>query len=59
MQFLPKHKAFKAVIEATGTRRWIYELLIEHGEVILAHPYRLRAIWSGKAKTDKLDAKVP
>jgi transposase len=28
------------------------------GEVVLAHPYRLRAIWSAKAKTDKLDAKV-
>ncbi len=58
IQFLSRYKPYRAVIEATGTYRWIYELLIKHGEVILAHPYRLRAIWSGKAKTDKLDAKV-
>ncbi|UCC44977.1 MAG: IS110 family transposase [Candidatus Zixiibacteriota bacterium] len=58
MKYLSQYKPFKAVIEATGSYRWIYELLIQHGEVILAHPFRLRAIWSGKAKTDKLDAKV-
>jgi transposase len=57
IKFLWRYKAFRVVIEATGTYRWIYELLIKHGEVILAHPYRLRAIWSGRAKTDKLDAK--
>ena len=27
-------------------------------DVVLAHPLRLKAIWSGRAKTDKIDAKV-
>lgn len=52
------HAPFRAVIEASGAYRWLYDLLSEHGEVVLAHPLRLRAIWSGRAKTDKLDAKV-
>jgi len=47
---------FRAVIEATGSYRWLYELLSPHGEVILAHPKRLAAIWSARAKTDKIDA---
>ena len=47
---------FKAVIEASCSYRWMYELLFPLGEVVLAHPLRLRAIVSGKAKTDKLDA---
>jgi transposase len=58
IQFLLPYKPFRAVIEATGTYRWMHDLIAKHGEVILAHPYRLRAIWSAKAKTDKLDAKV-
>ena len=48
--------AFRAVIEASASYRWLYDLLSEHGEVVLAHPLRLRAIWSGRAKTDELDA---
>ena len=52
------HLPFKVVIEASGSYRWLYDLLTPHGEVMLAHPLRLRAIWSGRAKTDKLDAKV-
>lgn len=47
---------FAAVIEASSSYRWLYELLEPLGEVILAHPLRLRAIVSGRAKTDKLDA---
>ncbi len=52
------HRPFKVVIEASGSYRWLYDLLAPHGEVVLAHPLRLKAIWSGRAKTDKLDAKV-
>lgn len=51
-----KLRPFRAVIEASGTYRWLYEKLRPFGEVILAHPLRLRAIVSGRAKTDKLDA---
>lgn len=58
VEFVSSYKPFRAVIEATSSYRWLYDLLSEHGEVVLAHPLRLRAIWSGKAKTDKLDAKV-
>lgn len=47
---------FRCVIEASSSYRWLYELLAPQGEVTLAHPYRLRAIVAGRAKTDKLDA---
>lgn len=47
---------FCAVIEASTSYRWLYDLLSPLGEVILAHPKRLRAIVEGRAKTDKLDA---
>ena len=42
---------FKAVIEASSSYRWLYDMLSDLGEVILAHPLRLRAIVSGRAKT--------
>ena len=45
------------MIEASGTYRWLYDLLTPHGEVVIAHPLRLKAIWSGRAKTDKIDAR--
>ena len=48
--------AFEAVIEASSSYRWLYEMLEPLGTVTLAHPLRLRAIVSGRAKTDKLDA---
>lgn len=47
---------FRAVIEATGTYRWLYDLLRPHGTVLLAHPLRLRAMIQRRSKTDKLDA---
>ena len=47
---------FRAVIEASCSYRWLYELLSPLGSVVLAHPYRLRAIVAARAKTDKLDA---
>lgn len=50
--------AFRAVIEATGTYRWLYNLLQPHGTVLLAHPMRLRAMIQRRTKTDKLDAQL-
>ncbi len=47
---------FRAVVEASSSYRWLYDLLSPLGEVILAHPRRLKAIADGRAKTDKLDA---
>ena len=49
-------RPFRAVIEASASYRWLYERLAPLGEVILAHPLRLRASIARPAKTDKLDA---
>ena len=50
--------SFRAVIEATGTYRWLYNLLRPYGTVLLAHPLRLRAMIQRRSKTDKLDAQL-
>jgi transposase len=49
---------FRAVIEATGTYRWLYNLLAPLGSVLLAHPLRLRAMVQRRSKTDKLDSQL-
>lgn len=49
---------FRAVIEASGTYRWLYEVLRPYGTVLLAHPLRLRAMIQRRSKTDKLDAQL-
>lgn len=51
-----KLQPFCAVVEASSSYRWLYDLLSPLGEVVLAHPRRLKAIVDGRAKTDKLDA---
>jgi transposase len=50
--------AFRAVIEASGTYRWLYDLLRPYGTILLAHPHRLRAMIQRRTKTDKLDAQL-
>ena len=35
--------SFRAVIEASATYRWLYDLLQPYGTILLAHPFRLRA----------------
>ena len=50
--------SFRAVIEATATYRWLYDLLSPHGTVLLAHPLRLRAMCQRRTKTDRLDAQL-
>lgn len=49
---------FRAVIEASSTYRWLYDLLRPYGTVVLAHPLRLRAMIQRRSKTDKLDAQL-
>jgi transposase len=49
---------FRAVIEATATYRWLYDLLRPYGSILLAHPMRLRAMIQRRSKTDKLDAQL-
>lgn len=49
-------KPFQAVVEASASYRWLYDLLAPLGDVVLAHPLNLRAIATARAKTDRLDA---
>jgi transposase len=49
-------RPFTAVIEAMGSSRWLFDMLRPLGKIVLAHPFKLKAITSGRAKTDKLDA---
>jgi transposase len=55
-QKLRELRPFRAVVEASGTYRWLYDLLSPLGTVLLAHPFRLRAMVLRRSKTDKLDA---
>ena len=57
-QFASKYKGAKAVIEATGNYRFIYDVLENYMEVKLAHPYKTRIIAEAKIKNDSLDAKM-
>jgi transposase len=50
--------SFRAVIEASATYRWLYGLLQPYGTILLAHPFRLRAMVQRRTKTDKLDAQL-
>jgi len=56
LKFFEKLKPFRCVIEASCSYRWFHELVSPVGDVVLAHPLRVRAIVAGRAKTDKLDA---
>ena len=56
VEFISKHRPFKAVIEASCAYRWLHDLLAPHGEVVLAHPLLLKSVWNRRAKTDKKDA---
>jgi transposase len=58
LEALKKLGPFRAVIEASGTYRWLYDLLRPHGTILLAHPHRLRAMIQRRSKTDKLDAQL-
>jgi transposase len=56
LRYAEEFRPFRAVIEATSTYRWLYELLSAAGQVLLAHPFRLRAMVQRRSKTDRLDA---
>jgi transposase len=58
VEVVKKLGVFRAVIEASGTYRWLYDLLRPYGTVLLAHPLRLRAMIQRRSKTDKLDAQL-
>ena len=50
---------FRAVIEATSSYEWLWQLLEPLADrVVLAHPAKLRVIAESTRKSDKLDAQV-
>src|SRR5438552_13484867 len=50
---------FQAVVEATASYEWLWELLQPLAKrLILAHPKKLRLIAESTRKSDKLDARV-
>jgi transposase len=57
-QFASKYRGAKAVIEATGNYRYIYDVLENYMDVKLAHPYKTRVIAEARIKNDSLDAKM-
>jgi transposase len=49
----------RVVMEATGFYQYIYEAIESRGyEVTLAHPLKLKALTTGRAKTDRNDAEM-
>src|SRR5438309_12092712 len=50
---------FQAVVEATASYEWLWQLLEPLAErLVLAHPKKLRVIAESTRKSDKLDAQV-
>ncbi len=51
--------AFEAVVEATASYEWLWQLLEPLAQrLVLAHPQKLRVIAESTRKSDKLDAKT-
>lgn len=52
-------KKIIVAVEASGSTRWIYDLLTRMGiDVYVVNPNRVKAIAESKCKTDKIDAKI-
>lgn len=57
--FFREHAPFQAVVEATASYEWLFELLEPVADkLVLAHPGKLRVIAESVKKTDKLDSRV-
>jgi len=59
--FFEKYTDKKAIVavEASGSTRWIYDLLTRMGiDVYVVNPNKVKAIADSKRKTDKIDAKI-
>jgi transposase len=58
-RFFDGLRPFRAVVEATASYEWLWQLLEPLAEdLVLAHPQKLRVIAESKNKSDKLDAHV-
>jgi transposase len=52
-------KKIIVAVEASGSTRWIYDLLTRMGiDVYVVNPNKVKAIADSKRKTDKIDAKI-
>jgi transposase len=59
VEYVRSWAPFQAVIEATASYEWLYELLEPLAvRIVLAHPGKLRIIAESTRKSDKLDARV-
>ena len=55
--FFQEWGEFQAVVEATASYEWLWQLLEPLAKrLVLAHPKKLRVIAESKNKSDKLDA---
>src|SRR5260370_25914643 len=58
-RFFEALRPFRAVVEATASYEWLWQLLEPLAErLVLAHPKKLRVIAERTRKSDKLDAQV-
>lgn len=58
LSFLPNKKV-KIVLESCGIWQDIYEMLESKGyKVVVANPFKIKAIASAKIKTDKIDSEI-
>lgn len=58
VEFFESQRPFQAVVEASATYEWLWELLEPMAErLVLAHPAKVRVIAESTKKTDKFDAK--
>src|SRR5713101_1623236 len=59
VRFFQEQGEFEAVVEATASYEWLWQLLEPLAQrLVLAHPKKLRVIAESKNKSDKLDAQV-
>ncbi|HVH71132.1 MAG TPA: IS110 family transposase [Candidatus Dormibacteraeota bacterium] len=57
--FFKELGTFQAVVEATASYEWLWQLLEPYAErLVLAHPKKLRIIAESTRKNDRLDAKA-
>lgn len=58
-RFLDRFEEARFVLESTGVWEYVYGIVEARGfEVVLAHPFKVKAIASAKVKTDKVDART-
>jgi transposase len=59
VEFFAELGAFQAVVEATASYEWLWQLLEPLAQrLVLAHPKKLRVIAESTRKSDRLDAQV-